>query len=329
VLGAGLWLLSRHELTVGGLLAFLTYLSRLYGPVRDLGSLVTTAYTASAGAERVLELLDEAPVVQDRPGALDLSRAEGRLAVRALTHRYPGSPRPALCDVALEVGPGQVLAVVGASGAGKSTLARLLLRFADPVGGQVLLDGHDLRDLTLSSVRDNIAVLLQETLVLDGTVGENIAYGRPGAAQPEVEAAARAAGLHDVVAAMPDGYATRVGERGRRLSGGQAQRLAIARALLRDAPVLVLDEPTTGLDARAVHDLRAPLARLMAGRATVVISHHLAFVQEATEIVVLDAGRVVERGTHPDLLAAGGRYAELWRLSGLHEPAALALAVGP
>jgi ATP-binding cassette subfamily B protein len=332
VLGAGMWLLSRDALTVGGLLAFVTYLSRLYGPVRGLGGLVSSAYSASAGAERVLELLDEQPDVVDAAGALDLPRGSGRLQVHGLSYTYPGAVRPALSDLSLDVGPGEVLAVVGASGAGKSTLARLLLRTCDPDRGQVLLDGHDLRDLTLAAVRRNVAVVLQETLTLDGTVRDNLLYGNPSAGEDELRDAAVAAGAHGFVTGLPDGYDTRVGERGRRLSGGQAQRLALARALLRDAPVLLLDEPTTGLDARAAAELGPPLSRLMAGRTTIVISHQLAFVRDATQIVVLSAGRVVERGTHDALLAAGGHYAELWRLSGHTRPepvaAPLALATG-
>jgi ABC-type multidrug transport system fused ATPase/permease subunit len=201
-----------------------------------------------------------------------------------------------------------------------------MLRFYDPNSGSIRLDDNDLRDLTLRSLRENVAVLLQETLVFDGTVRENIAYGKPGATEEEIEAAARAADAHDFIAALPEGYDTLVGQKGRLLSGGQRQRLAIARAMVRDAPVLVLDEPTTGLDAESGEKVMRPLRRLMSGRATVVISHNLMTVREASEIVVLEGGRVAERGSHADLLDRDGAYARLYRL---HHPDAAAQTVQP
>jgi ABC-type multidrug transport system fused ATPase/permease subunit len=223
------------------------------------------------------------------------------------------------------VGPGETLALVGPSGAGKSTAAKLMLRFYDPDEGSIRLDGHDLRDLTLRSLRENVAVLLQETLVFDGTVRENIAYGKPDATYEEIEAAARAADAHDFVLALPEGYDTPIGQKGRLLSGGQRQRIAIARAMIRDAGVLVLDEPTTGLDAGSSEKVMRPLQRLMEGRATIVISHNLMTVREATEIAVLEDGRITERGTHDDLLGRDGSYA---RLYDLHHPDAATQGVG-
>ena len=292
VITLGTWALTEGELTLGGLLVFLAYLSQLYGPVRELSSLVNRIFAAAAGAERVLELLDERPTVADRPGALALGRARGAVALEDVRFRYPRAERDALAGIDLAVAPGETVALAGPSGAGKSTLARLLLRFDDPAAGAVRLDGHDVRDLTLSSVRANVGLLLQETLLPDVTVGEAIAQGRPGATAADVEAAARAAGAHDFVAALPAGYDTRLGQRGRTLSGGQRQRLAIARALVRDTPVLVLDEPTTGLDAAAKALLLGPLRALAAGRTTIVISHDPDVLAWADRVVTIEAGRV-------------------------------------
>ncbi|HEY3021934.1 MAG TPA: ABC transporter ATP-binding protein [Solirubrobacteraceae bacterium] len=294
VLGTGTWLLTSGELTVGGLIVFLAYLTQLYGPVRSLSRLSNTIFSASAGAERVLELLAEEPRVTDAPHARALAGVDGELELRDVTYRHPGAAAPALRDVSLRVLPGETVALVGPSGAGKSTLARLLLRFDDPDAGALLLDGHDLRDLTVASLRDHVGLLLQETLLPDATVAEVIAYGRPGAGDAEIEAAARTAGAHDFISALPDGYGTRVGQRGRMLSGGQRQRLAVARALVRDTPVLVLDEPTTGLDAAARERLLGPLGRLMEGRTTILISHDPAVVAHADRVIRLEEGRVVE-----------------------------------
>jgi ABC-type multidrug transport system fused ATPase/permease subunit len=309
------------DLTIGGLLVFITYLTQLYGPVRDLGSLSNTIFKAAAGAERVLELLDEQPRIVDRPGALRVARARGVVELDEVSFAYPGASDPALEGIRLRAEPGQTIALVGASGAGKTTVAKLLLRFYDPDRGTVRLDGHDLRDLELASLRRNVSMLLQETLILHGSVRDNIALARPAASDAEVRAAAEAAGAAEFIDGLPEGYATDLGERGRRLSGGQRQRVAIARALLADAPVLVLDEPSTGLDAESRSALVGPLRRLMRDRTTIVISHDLLTVRDADAILVFEGGRIVERGDHDELIALGERYARLWALHDAAVPA--------
>jgi ABC-type multidrug transport system fused ATPase/permease subunit len=307
----GTWALAGDDLTIGGLLAFLAYLTQLYRPVRDLSHLGQTVFEASAGAERVIELLNTVPAVRDAPHARPLSRAYGQLELDRVSFRYEGSERPALEDVSLVVRPGRCVALVGASGAGKSTLAKLALRFADPDTGTVRLDGHDLRDITLRSLRENVALLLQDAPLFDGSVRENVAYGIPDATEEELLAALDAAAAAGLADELPDGLETRAGQRGRALSGGQRRRVAMARALLQDAALLVLDEPSAGLDAAATRRLLAPLRRLMRDRATLLITHDLTLAAAADEVIVLHEGRVVERGAPAKLASGGGAWSRL------------------
>ncbi len=296
------------RLTVGGFLVFLAYLQALYGPLEVLMYAPSTTQAAAGSARRVLEILETRRDVDDHAGALPLESPAGHVSIEQVTFGYEAG-RPVLHDVSFEVRPGETVAIIGATGAGKSTLASLVPRFHDPWSGRVTIDGRDLRDVQLASLRAHVSVVLQEPFLLPMSVAQNIAYGRPSASREEIEAAARAANAHEFIARLPEGYDTVLAERGATLSGGERQRLSIARALLKNAPILILDEPTSAVDAHTESQLIAALDRLMASRATIVIAHRMATIARATRIVALEHGRVVEQGTPAELLAHGGVYA--------------------
>jgi subfamily B ATP-binding cassette protein MsbA len=313
VLWYGARLVLSGALTSGELLVFLLYLGKMYKPMRELSKMTDTISKASVGWERIREVLENEKQVLDLPGAKPAPRFKGKIEFDHVSFSYEANQR-VLNDVSLRIAPGQLAALVGPTGAGKTTIASLLPRFYEPTSGEIRIDGTDIRRFQQKSLREEISFVLQETLLFRATVAENIAYGKPNATQEEIVRAAKLANADEFIDRMPDGYDTMIGERGVTLSGGQRQRVTIARAIIRNSPILILDEPSAGLDAASEKLVFDALENLMEGRTSIVIAHRLATVRRADVIFVIDQGRVVEQGTHDELLASGGLYSHLYEL---------------
>ncbi len=315
--------IAEKALTEGDFAAFVAAAFMMYAPIKKLSRVNATLQQAMAASERIFEILDTHSEVPERPGAQPLARLRQAIEFRNVSFSYDGVAKTILKDVSFTVRAGQAVAIVGLSGAGKTTLVNLVPRFYDVTGGAILIDGVDIRDTTLKSLRSQIAIVTQDTVLFDDTIASNITYGAPGASREDIETAAKAAHAHDFIVALPDKYETRIGERGQLLSGGQRQRIAIARALLRNSPMLILDEATSSLDAESELLVQDALQTLMRNRTSFVIAHRLSTVRRADAIIVLERGRIAEIGRHDDLLARpGGVYAKLYSLQIFETPAA-------
>jgi ATP-binding cassette, subfamily B, bacterial MsbA len=332
-IAGALWYGSREiaegRLTAGEFTSFVAALLLMYGPVKKLSRVNANLQQAAAAAERIFELLDKHTEVVEAPGTRPLPPFRDRIEFRGVEFRYEDSHgRSTIRDVTFSVRAGQMIAIVGRSGAGKTTLVNMLPRFYDVTSGTILIDGVDIRSVTLRSLRDQIGIVTQETVLFDDTIAANIAYGAPEASREQIEAAARTAHAHDFIAALPEGYDTRIGERGQRLSGGQRQRLAIARALLKNSPILILDEATSSLDSESERLVQDALTTLMLNRTSFVIAHRLSTVRRADAIIVMDRGRIAELGRHDELIGRpGGVYARLHQMQ-LIEPKKSGVAAG-
>ena len=317
VLVFGGYMVIHGDLGVGAILAFNSYLLMLQAPFMMLGMLIMMGQRAAASADRIYEILDEQPTVTDSPGAVDLQDVRGDIRFNHVDFSYnPEDERLVLADFDLHIAPGETVALVGRTGAGKSTVARLLTRFYDVNAGSIRIDDHDIREVTLASLRANVGIVLDEPFLFSVSVRDNIAYGKPGASIDEVEAAARAAGAHEFISHLEHGYDTVVGERGYTLSGGQRQRIAIARTLLVNPPVLILDDATSAIDVQVEQEIHANLAVLMEGRTTLIIAHRLSTISLADRVVLLDSQKIVADGTHAELLASTPLYADVLAQAG-------------
>jgi subfamily B ATP-binding cassette protein MsbA len=314
------------EMTPGAFFSFIAALGMLYEPIKRLNKLNLVIQEGIAAAERIFQILDEEPEVKEVEGARPLPPIANSIEFRNVSFSY--EEEPILKEINMEIKKGEVIAIVGESGGGKTTLAHLIPRFFDPSEGSVLIDGIDLREVTLKSLRSQIAMVTQHTVLFNDTVRNNIAYGRPGASMEEIVAAAKAAHAHGFIEALPQGYETVIGEGGVKLSGGQRQRLCIARALLKNAPILILDEATSSLDSESEEEVQKALETLMHGRTVIIIAHRLSTVRNAGRILVLKGGRIVEEGTHSSLLAKNGEYARLYRAQALSEEVERAVWLG-
>ena len=315
VVGFGGYLAYREGLSVANIVAFLLYLGLFYGPVTGLANLLENMQQSMAGAERVLDILDAPLEIQDRQDAETLGTVQGEITFDHVSFSY-GEGIPVLKDVSFDCKPGQMLALVGPTGVGKTTLTQLISRFYEPSSGHILIDGHDIRDVSIESLRRNISPVLQDTFLFNGTIAENIGYAVPDASMEEIEAAAKAANIHEDILAMPEGYNTQVGERGLRLSGGQKQRVAIARAILRKSPIIILDEATASVDVETEQQIQKAINGISGSRTIIAIAHRLSTIRNADQILVIEDGRITESGTHAELVALGGSYARMNSIQG-------------